>query len=116
MAEDLTQKEIMHPSKEPKGEPIPPFNHQEFNRSPELFKAVVDHLEKTGQLKMEESNQEIMEHKVNVLLREEKEGRQNPRDTEKILDEPEYKEKHPEFRAALLKRLKELGRVSEDKE
>jgi hypothetical protein len=59
---------------------------------------------------------EIAEHKAQVLLDEEKAGRLAKGEPEKILDEQLYKEKYPEFRAALLQKLKELGRVPQDKE
>ena len=56
------------------------------------------------------------EEEVGHLLRAEKEGRLKPGLLVEQLDFPEFKEKRPELREALLKRLKELGRVPKDKE
>jgi len=91
----------------------------------EAYEISVQKRRRTGSLNMFEMQerqpdkkrmyQEIAEYEVNVVLRAEKEGRQNPRSTEKMLDDPGRKVAHPEFRQALLKRLKELGRVPEDK-
>jgi hypothetical protein len=91
----------------------------------EAYEIFAEKRRRTGSLNMLERQerqpdkkrmyQEIAEYQVNILMREEKAGRLNPHTTEtKLLDE--YKVGHPELREALLKRLKELGRVPEDKE
>lgn len=59
--------------------------------------------------------QQLAEHRVRVLLEEESAHRQSPAETEKLLDDPKFRA-HPDFRAALLKKLQELGRVPSDKE
>jgi hypothetical protein len=92
----------------------------------EAYEIFAEKRRRTGSLNMFERQerqpdkkrmyQEIAEYEVNIVMREEKAGRQNPRSTEKMLDDPGRKMAHPEFRQALLKCLKELGRVPEDKE
>jgi hypothetical protein len=57
-----------------------------------------------------------VDHQVDHLLQAEKERLLQPGLLVEQLDFPEFKEKHPELRAALLKKLKELGRVPQDKE
>jgi hypothetical protein len=84
--------------------PIPPFNDQEFLKGPWLKEAFQAHEENSLDLR------------VARLLKAELEGRLGKGEPEEMLDKPEFKEKHPEYRAALLNKLKELGRVSQDKE
>lgn len=64
---------------------------------------------------MTEKSSSTPESQVARLLREEKAGRLAQGAPERMLDEPTYR-KYPEFRAELLRRLKELGRVPENKQ
>jgi hypothetical protein len=84
--------------------PIPPFDNQKFLEGPWLKEAFQAHEENKLDLR------------VARLLKAELEGRLGKGEPEEMLDEPEMKEQHPEYRAALLKKLKELGRVPQDKE
>ena len=85
-------------------EPIPPFNDQEFLKGPWLKEAFQAHEENSLNLR------------VARLLKAELEGRLGKGEPEKMLEDQEFKDQHPEYRAALLKELKRLGRVSQDKE
>jgi hypothetical protein len=58
---------------------------------------------------------QLTEYRVNKPLEAERLGKLGQGKLEEMLDKPEYKE-YPEFRAALLKHLKELGRVPPEKE
>jgi hypothetical protein len=66
-----------------------------------------------GEKKMEIVDPEL---RVEMLLQAEKEERLPPGKLEELLDSKKYKEDLPEIRQALLKELKRLGRVPQDKE
>jgi putative SOS response-associated peptidase YedK len=73
-------------------------------------------MEEDNDRKRERMRQERAEFHARQLLRAESEGRLKKGRPEEMFDEEEFKEKYPDYRAALLRMLKQLGRVPPEKE